>query len=166
MFMYISVAFYCVKYCPFMFQGVNRQPRQPDVPPPNWERGHMIIADRYSTRVAGLHSGIPWTPEFWVWLPYTGRTAETKEDWRQRFGDQRPYAEDPGHSAVSPFETSSAYVDEMREAFQPQGLSRRPFSTSLSTRRCLDNTPLSGRLCYTHSRSTHTGDRDIGSYRD
>ena len=49
---------------------------------------------------------------------------------------------------------------------QPQGLSRRPFPTSQSTRRCLDITQLSGRLCYTHSRSTHTGDRDIGSYRD
>ena len=84
-----------------MFQGVNRQPRQPDFPPPNWERGHMIIADRYSTRVAGLPPGIPWTPEFWLWLPYKGRKAETKEDWRQRLGDKRPYAEDPGSCSVS-----------------------------------------------------------------
>ena len=77
-----------------MFQGVNRQPRQPDFPPPNWERGHMIIADRYSKRVAGLPPGIPWTPEFWLWLPYKGRKAETREDRRQRLGGKRPYAED------------------------------------------------------------------------
>ena len=155
MFMCISVAFYCVKYCPFMFQGVNRQPRQPDFPPPNWERGHMIIADRYSTRVAGLHSGIPWTPEFWVWLPYKGRTAETKEDWRQRFGDQRPYAEDPGSSAVACFETVSAYVDEMREAFSlracPDGHFRHhcPHVASSTTLHYLEG-------FVTHTHAVHT----------
>ena len=82
-----------------MFQGVNRQPRQPDFPPPEWdivkrERGHMIIADRHSKRVEGLPPGTPWTPEFWLWLPYKGRKAETREDRRQRLGGKRPYAED------------------------------------------------------------------------
>ena len=77
-----------------MFQGVNRQPRQPDFPPPEWERGLMIIADRRSKRVEGLPPKTPWTPEFWLWLPYKGRKAETKEDWRQRLGGKRPYAED------------------------------------------------------------------------
>ena len=82
-----------------MFQGVNRQPRQPDFPSPEWdivkrERGHMIIADRHCKLVAGLPPGTPWTPQFWLWLPYKGRKAETREDRRQRLGGKRPYAED------------------------------------------------------------------------
>ena len=61
----------------------------------------MIIADRHSKRVAGLPPGIPWTPEFWLWLPYKGRKAETKEDRRQRLGGKHPYAEDPGSCSDS-----------------------------------------------------------------
>ena len=50
----------------------------------------------------------------------------------------------------------------MRVLCQPQGLSRRPFLTSQLTRRCSDNTQLFGRLVCTHSRSSHTGDRNVG----
>ena len=97
-----------------MFQGVNRQPHQPDYPFPEWERGHMIIADRHCKLVAGLPPGTPWTPQFWLWLPYKGRKAETWEDRRQRLGGKRPYAED--QLALEDAAAADSFGETMRAA--------------------------------------------------
>ena len=108
-----------------MFHGV---PRQPDFPPPYWERGFMFIADRDSREAAGLLRDHCWTPRFWtrrLWLrqtvvatvvvldptvPYKGRKAETRAERLQRLcGKRLPRPSDAFSSMTSdsPSDTSS-----------------------------------------------------------